>query len=64
MNEINIQMTPAQIALMLEMLKPYTELSVNLSNQYKVQLINASKPVRAKKVMEEVKPEDNTNANN
>lgn len=64
MNELDIKMTPTQISLILEVLKPYTELSVSLSSQYRAQLINAAKPVRAKKVMEEVKPEDNTNANN
>ena len=64
MNTLNIQLSPAEVSLVLELLKPYAELSVSLSNQYKAQLINATKPVRAKKVMEEVKPEDNTNANN
>ena len=64
MNTLNIQLSPAEVSLVLELLKPYAELSVSLSSQYKAQLINAAKPVRAKKVMEEVKPEDNTNANN
>ena len=64
MNELDIKMTPTQISLILEVLKPYAELSVSLSSQHKAQLINAAKPVRAKKVMEEVKPEDNTNGNN
>lgn len=61
MNELDIKMTPTQIALILEVLKPYAELSVSLSSQYKAQLINAAKPVRAKKV--ETNPED-TDANN
>lgn len=37
MNEINIKLTPGQVALVLEMLKPYAELSAQLTYQYRVQ---------------------------
>ena len=62
MDIINIKLSDTQIALILEMLKPYTELSMSLSNQYKQQLLQKSMPVRAKKV-ENQNPEDN-NGNN
>lgn len=62
MNEINIKMNTNQVAIVLELLKPYAELSISLSNQYKAQTLAASMPVRAKKV-EVQNPEDN-NGNN
>lgn len=62
MDIINIKLSDTQIALILEMLKPYTELSMSLSNQYKQQLLQKSMPVRAKKE-ENQNPEEN-NANN
>ena len=62
MNEINIKMNTNQIAIVLELLKPYAELSISLSNQYKAQTLAASMPVRAKKVEKNI-PEDN-NGNN
>ena len=37
MNKINIKLTTGQVALVLELLKPYAELSVQLSNQYRMQ---------------------------
>ena len=33
MNEINIKLSVGQVALALELLKPYAELSIQLSNQ-------------------------------
>lgn len=62
MNEINIKMNTNQVAIVLELLKPYAELSISLSNQYKAQTIAAAMPVKAKK-LSDVKPEDN-NGNN
>jgi len=58
MNTISVNMTPVQVALVLDLLKPYTELSMSLSNQYKQQLAQSSMPVRAKKVEDQI-PEDN-----
>lgn len=52
MNEINIKLTTGQVALVLELLKPYAELSLQLTNQYKMQL-NAgaiSGAVKAEKI--------------
>ena len=57
MNSLDIQLTPAEINLVLELLKPYAELSVNLSNQYKARLFPAAKPVRAKKVEDNISEE-------
>ena len=37
MNEITIKLSTGQVALVLELLEPYTELSVQLSNQYRMQ---------------------------
>jgi hypothetical protein len=37
MNEITIKLSTGQVALVLELLKPYAELSLQLSNQYRVQ---------------------------
>ena len=62
MNEINIKMNTNQIAIVLELLKPYAELSISLTNQYKAQTLAASMPVRAKKVEKNI-PED-SNGNN
>lgn len=58
MNEINIKMNTNQVAIVLELLKPYAELSISLSNQYKAQTLAASMPVCAKKV-EVQNPEGN-----
>lgn len=55
-------MTPVQVALVLDLLKPYTELSMSLSNQYKQQLTQSSMPVRAKKVEDQI-PEANNGDN-
>lgn len=62
MDGLTIRLTAAQVATMLELLKPYTELSISLTNQYKAQTLAASMPVRAKKVEKNI-PEDN-NGNN
>lgn len=50
MNEISVKMTVDQVAVILSLLKPYTELSMSLTNQYKAQLAASQMPVRAKKV--------------
>ena len=52
MNEINVKMTVDQVAVILSLLKTYTELSMSLTNQYRAQLAAAQMPVRAKKVEE------------
>lgn len=52
MNEINIKLSTGQVALVLELLKPYAELSLMLSNQFRAQQAQASvpSPVRAEKI--------------
>ncbi len=59
MNGMKIELTAGQIAILLELLKPYTELSVTLSNQYKQQLVQNTMPVRAKKVEAQTQEESN-----
>lgn len=59
MNEISIKMTVDQVAVILSLLKPYTELSMSLTNQYKVQLVASQMPVRAKKVEENIEGVNN-----
>lgn len=61
MNEINIKMNTNQVAIVLELLKPYAELSISLSNQYKAQTLAASMPVHAKKVEKNIPEENNGN---
>ena len=61
MNEINVKMTVDQVAVILSLLKPYTELSMSLTNQYKTQLAAAQMPVRAKKVEENIEGVNNAN---
>jgi hypothetical protein len=53
MNDMQITLSQSQIALMLELLKPYAELSVSLSRQYKNQLTGAAEIPHAKKIEEE-----------
>jgi hypothetical protein len=55
MNELRITMTQNQIALMLEILQPYAELSLSLTNQYKVQMAGAAEIPHAKKLEEQEK---------
>jgi hypothetical protein len=62
MNEINVKLTAGQVAIILDLLKPYAELSVGLSNQYKAQTIAAAMPVKAKK-LSDINPEDNNGIN-
>jgi len=62
MNEISVKLSVDQIAVILNLLKPYTELSMSLTNQYKAHLAASQMPVRAKKV-EDIIPEAN-NGNN
>ena len=52
MNEITVTISQGQIALMLELLKPYTELSVTLTNQYRKQASGAVEIPHAKKIEE------------
>lgn len=61
MDGLTIRLTAAQVATMLELLKPYTELSISLTNQYKAQTLAASMPVRAKKVEKNIPEDDNGN---
>lgn len=37
MNEITLKCTTAQVAVLLDLLRPYAELSISLSQQYKAQ---------------------------
>lgn len=53
MNDMQINLSQSQIALMLELLKPYAELSVSLSRQYKNQLTGAAEIPHARKIEEE-----------
>lgn len=55
MNGINITLNATQTALLLDLLKPYVELSASISKQYQNQMIS-SIPVKAKKIDE--KPEE------
>ena len=50
MNDLNITLTQSQIALMLELLKPYAELSVSLTAQYRQQTAGAAEIPHAKKL--------------
>lgn len=52
MNELTITLSQGQIALMLELLKPYAELSVSLTNQYRQQTAGAAEIPHAKKIEE------------
>lgn len=52
MNELTITLSQGQIALMLELLKPYAELSVSLTNQYRQQTAGAVEIPHAKKIEE------------
>lgn len=61
MDGITVKLTAAQVATLLELLKPYAELSISLSNQYKAQTLAASMPVRAKKVEKNILEDDNGN---
>lgn len=54
-------MTVDQVAVILSLLKPYTELSMSLTNQYKAQLAASQMPVRAKKVEENIEGVNNAN---
>ena len=61
MNYIDVKLTTAQVALILDLLKPYAELSISLSNQYKMQTAQPQMPVRAKKVEDQIAEDDNGN---
>lgn len=52
MNEINIKLSVGQVALVLELLKPYAELSIQLSNQCRNQANAGAMPgtVKAEKI--------------
>ncbi len=61
MNNLTFNMSPVQAALVLELLKPYAELSLSLTAQYKMQSQNQqtnqnavpSKTARAEKIKKE-----------
>lgn len=63
MNELTFKLTPAQLALVQELLKPYVDLSLSLSAQYKGQFqinqqsnknaVNPAKTARAEKLQKE-----------
>lgn len=57
MGGFKFELTAAQVALITDMLKPYVELSMSISNQYRAQAQAAAMPVKAQKV-EENKPEE------
>lgn len=57
MNGFKFELTAAQVALITDMLKPYVELSMSISNQYRAQAAASAMPVKAQKV-EENKPEE------
>ena len=61
MDGITVKLTTAQIAILLELLKPYAELSILLTNQYKAQTLAASMPVRAKKAESQIVEDNNGN---
>lgn len=52
MNEINIKLSAGQVAIVLELLRPYAELSVQLSSQYRIQANAGAVPgaVKAEKI--------------
>lgn len=50
MNGFTINLSTEQIALILGILKPYAELSANLTYQYQAQSKNHVQPVKAEKV--------------
>ena len=63
MNELIFKLTPVQLALVQELLKPYVDLSLSLSAQYKGQsqinqqsnknAANPAKTARAEKIKKE-----------
>lgn len=50
MKEFTINLSTEQIALVLGLLKPYAELSANLTYQYQAQCKNLVQTVKAEKV--------------
>ena len=52
MNEMTIRLSQSQIVTILELLKPYAELSVSLTNQYRQQTAGAAEIPHAKKIEE------------
>ena len=61
MDGITVKLTAAQVATLLELLKPYAELSISLSNQYKMQTAQPQMPARAKKVKDQIAEDNNGN---
>lgn len=55
MNDMQINLSQSQIALMLELLKPYAELSVSLTTQFRQQSAGAAEIPHAKKIEQENK---------
>lgn len=50
---MTIELSQNQIAVILELLKPYAELSVSLTNQLRSQMTGAANIPHAKKIEEE-----------
>lgn len=50
---MKIELTQGQIALILELLKPYAELSVSLTNQFRANMAGAAEIPHAKKIDEQ-----------
>lgn len=52
---MTIELSQNQIAVILELLKPYTELSVSLTNQFRANMAGAAEIPHAKKIDEQEK---------
>lgn len=50
---MTIELSQNQIAVILELLKPYTELSVSLTNQFRANMAGAAEIPHAKKIDEQ-----------
>ena len=50
MNGITLTLSQGQITMMLELLKPYTELSASIAAQSRIQLSGAAETPHAKKI--------------
>lgn len=59
MREIILKLSDSQVALLTDMLAPYVELSANITNQFRAQIVASNMPVKAKKVEEQIPEEKN-----
>lgn len=50
MNELTFKLSASQVALVVDILKPYVELSSSISYQYQQQIRAQAQPVKAEKV--------------